>query len=137
MFLCYKNTYAREDYREYSGSIPGRNQSLERASCLRRKRDYVAPHQAAIQHSGKRRATSLPTGNRAPSGAVIFSRISVFVSKKHSRSILRKMLLECFFDTKTLMREKITAPEGARFPVGRLVARLLPECCIAAWCGAT
>ena len=41
--------------------------------CLRRKRDYVAPHQAAIQHSGKRRATSLPTGNRAPSGAVIFS----------------------------------------------------------------
>jgi len=81
--------------------------------------------------------TSLPTGNRAPSGAVIFSRISVFVAKKHSRSILRKMLLECFFDTKTLMREKITAPEGARFPVGRLVARLLPECCIAAWCGAT
>ena len=137
VFLCYKNTYAREDYREYSGSIPGRNQSLERASCLRRKRDYVAPHQAAIQHSGKRRATSLPTGNRAPSGAVIFSRISVFVAKKHSRSILRKMLLECFFATKTLMREKITAPEGARFPVGRLVARLLPECCIAAWCGAT
>ena len=34
---------------------------------------------------------------------------------------LRKMLLECFFATKTLMREKITAPEGARFPVGRLV----------------
>ena len=31
------------------------------------------------------------------------------------------MLLECFFATKTLMREKITAPEGARFPVGRLV----------------
>ena len=95
-----------------------------------------AAHQAAIQHSGKRRATSLPTGNRAPSGAVIFSRISVFVAKKHSRSILRKMLLECFFATKTLMREKITAPEGARFPVGRLVARLLPECCIAAWCAA-
>ena len=83
--------WQREDYREYSGSIPGRNQSSERASCLRRKRDYVAPHQAAIQHSGKRRATSLPTGNRAPSGAVIFSRISVFVSKKHSRSILRDL----------------------------------------------
>jgi len=124
VFLCYKNTYAREDYREYSGSIPGRNQSLERASCLRRKRDYVV----APEFIGG--PTSLPTGNRAPSGAVIFSRISVFVSKKHSRSILRKMLLECFFDTKTLMREKITAPEGARFPVGRLVARLLPERCL-------
>ena len=54
---------------------------------------------------------------------MIFSRISVFVSKKHSRSILRKMLLECFFDTKTLMREKITAPEGAQFPVGTKVRR--------------
>ena len=48
VFLCYKNTYAREDYREYSGSIPGRSQSSERASCLRRKRDYVAPHQATL-----------------------------------------------------------------------------------------
>ena len=26
--------------------------------------------------------------------------------------VLCKMLLECFFATKTLMREKITAPEG-------------------------
>ena len=28
-----------------------------------------------------------------------------------------------FLATKTLTREKITAPEGARFPVGRLVDR--------------
>ena len=28
VFLCYKNTYAREDYIEYSGSIPGRNQKF-------------------------------------------------------------------------------------------------------------
>ena len=28
VFLCYKNTYAREDYRKYSGSIPGRNQKF-------------------------------------------------------------------------------------------------------------
>ena len=51
-------------------------------SCLRRKRDYVV----APEFIGG--PTSLPTGNRAPSGAVIFSRISVFVAKKHSRSIL-------------------------------------------------
>ena len=37
--------------------------------------------------------------------AIAYSRISVFVAKKHSRSILRKILLECFFATKTLMRE--------------------------------
>ena len=62
-------------------------------SCLRRKRDYVAPHQVAIQHSGKRRATSLPTGNRAPSGAVIFSRISV-ARCSSSVSLLQKHLCE-------------------------------------------
>jgi len=46
------------------------------------------------------------------------SRISVFVAKKHSRSILRKMLLECFFVTKTLMRERITENTRVQFPVG-------------------
>jgi len=80
--------------------FPVGTKSSERASCLRRKRDYVV----APEFIGG--PTSLPTGNRAPSGAVIFC----------------KMLLECFFDTKTLMREKITAPEGARLPVGRQVA---------------
>ena len=43
------------------------------------------------QSSLAERPTSLPTGNRAPSGAVIFSRISVFVAKKHSRSILQNL----------------------------------------------
>jgi hypothetical protein len=57
---------------------PSNTESLERASCLRRKRDYAAPHQATEQ---SKRATSLPTGNRAPSGAVIFSRVSVFERK--------------------------------------------------------
>ena len=91
--------------------------SLESASCLRRKRDYVV----APEFIGG--PTSLPTGNRAPSGAVIFSRISVFVAKKHSRSILRKMLLECFFATKTLMRERITENTRVQFPVGTKVRR--------------
>jgi hypothetical protein len=35
-----------------------------------------------------------------------------------SRVSGRKMIVECFFVTKTLTREKITAPEGARLPVG-------------------
>ena len=59
VFLCYKNTYAREDYREYSASIPGRNQSSERASCLRRKRDYVAPHQATLWQKAGDQPTSV------------------------------------------------------------------------------
>jgi hypothetical protein len=69
----------------------------------------VAPHhRLKDRHTGRGRPAFLPTGSRAPSGAVIFSRVSVFVTKKHSTIILRKMLLECFFATKTLMREKIT-----------------------------
>jgi hypothetical protein len=70
--------------------------------------------------------------------SVIFSRISVFVAKKHSRSILRKMIVECFFVTKTLTREKITAPEGARLPVGRKAGRPRPVWrSFSLWCGAT
>ena len=81
--------------------------SLESASCLRRKRDYVV----APEFIGG--PTSLPTGNRAPSGAVIFSRIS-------------KMLLECFFATKTLNTHarEITAPERGSVP-GRKAGRPL------------
>ena len=62
--------------------------SLESASCLRRKRDYVvAPESAGGQ-------TILPTGSRAH-WAVIFS---------------RKMLLECFFGIKHLReRSKLQA----------------------------
>jgi hypothetical protein len=37
------------------------------------------------------------------------------------------MIVECFFATKTLTREKITAPEGARLQVGRLVG---PQDCV-------
>ena len=48
-----------------------------------------------------------PFGLRHPTVhcLLVSSRVSVFVAKKHSRGILRKMLLECFFATKTLMRE--------------------------------
>ena len=42
-----------------------------------------------------------------------------------------KLLENIRKDWQFRLQEKITAPEGARFPVGRLVARLLPECCIA------
>ena len=65
--------------------------------------------------------TLVPTGNWTRVFSVILSRISIFVSKKHSRSILRKMLLECFFDTKILMRERITENTRVQFPVGTKV----------------
>jgi hypothetical protein len=39
----------------------------------------------------------LPTGSRAPSGAVIFSRISLFVAKKHSTIILHINVASCLF----------------------------------------
>ena len=54
---------------------------------------------------------------RVPSGAVIFFRVSVFVTKKHLTIILRRMIVKCFFVTKTLTRKKITAPEGTRHRV--------------------
>ena len=36
---------------------------------------------------------------------------------------MRKMLLECFFATKTLMRERITENTRVQFPVGTKVRR--------------
>ena len=63
-------------------------------------RNYKAKTQLptrAVPFQDKSKVTSILLG--------IPSRISFFVAKKHSRSIL----------------QKITAPEGARFPVGRLV----------------
>ena len=41
-----------------------------------------------------------------------------FCSKETLEEHQVKILLECFFATKTLTREKITAPEGVQFPVG-------------------
>ena len=77
--ISFKNTYAREDYREYSGSIPGRNQSSERASCLRRKRDYVAPHQATLwQKAGDQPSYREP----GPFGGCNFLRLPLHINSR-------------------------------------------------------
>ena len=87
------NTYAKEDiyYRKISGSIPGRNSKFGDDHLV-----YVASGITSSRITQSCGLTSLPTGNRAPSGAVIFSRVSVFVTKKHSTIILRKIIVECF-----------------------------------------
>jgi hypothetical protein len=72
---------------------------MERASCLRRKRDYAA-HKAIL------RTTFLP--GVGPSGCN-FLCVSVFIPipKKHLSSILRRMLLKCFFGIKNTHAEKV------------------------------
>ena len=80
---------------------------MERASCLRRKRDYVA-HKVIL------RTTFLP--GVGPSGCN-FLCVSVFIPKKHSSSILR--------GKKTLMQIKLQ-PEG---PIpGRKLVRKMTVC---------
>ena len=104
VFLCYKNTHAREDYRKYSGSIPGRNQKFGDDHLV-----YVASGITSSRHI--RRRTDQPSYREpGPLGCNFLTR-ECFIAKKHSTIILRKMIVECFFaiNISSLPRRKARA----------------------------